>query len=88
MSTATVSSCANQVHLSSDNFTMDQAQQCPKAYQDFEDLTGGTDSDIISMIADELSRHTSGWTGMPLSNEALKKTNELLVVGPPPRSLC
>jgi hypothetical protein len=70
-------SCKNEEGLSSNHdLTMDEAMKCPRAFNSFKELTGGTDQDVIGLIVDSL-RGRSSCAGVALTNEAMRNIIEL-----------
>jgi hypothetical protein len=70
-------SCMHEKGLApSHQLTMEEAMTCPRAFNSFKDLTGGTDQDVIDLIVDSL-RGRSSCAGVALTNEAMKKIIEL-----------
>jgi hypothetical protein len=60
------------------DLTINEAMKCPKAFNTFKELTGGTDSDVIGLIVDELRGYTAKACGpVALTNENIKRILEL-----------
>jgi hypothetical protein len=60
------------------DLTINEAMKCPKAFNSFKEETGGTDSDVIGLIVDELRSYTAKACGpMTLTNENIKRIVEL-----------